>query len=106
MVSRANRSNTSADIACDVLLCKQGDKPHSVVEDKAKQLKERIERLYSCECDVDFVNAKRLLGMARQRRRAALPLKVAQQLPATNAFICLVTILTLLRSSRILTGAT
>jgi hypothetical protein len=70
----------------------KGDKPHPVVEDKGKQLKERIEQLYSCECEVDFINAKRLLDMARQKRRAPLALKVTQQLPATNAFICLVSI--------------
>jgi hypothetical protein len=67
-------------------------KPHPVVEDKANQLKDRIEQLYSCECNVDFVNASRLLDMARQKRRAPLPLTVALQLPTTNAFICLVTI--------------
>ncbi len=71
----------------------RGDDVDPEVEKRAEKLKQRVHTLYACECEVRFINAKKLLDMARQTRRDPVKLEFTEEFGSDilgDAYVCLV----------------
>lgn len=71
----------------------QGDDVDPEVEKRAEKLKKNVQKLYVCDCDVKFVNAKRLLELALQTRSEPVRLDYVKELSSDvlgDAYVCLV----------------